>query len=328
MPSIDERWTLLSHRAVIVENRMLRIVVLPELGGRIWSVLYKPLDRELIWQNPRIAPQKVQFGSAFDNFWCGGWEEMFPTAAPATIHGESLPDHGEIWSLPWSARGTHEDGCVTLRLQCQTPISVMSVEKVLTLRGDDACFEVSYRIENRGAEEYPFLFALHPAFAVSAGDRLDLPPMRVEVDPGFPGSLADADTPVCWPTAKRKGAETDLRRIQSPSSRLVYFLYGHGFREGWFAVTDLERRLTMGMVFPADTFPSCWIFACYGGWRGYQTLLVEPCTSYPQTLEEAIREGRAPILGPGAVFQTSVRFIAQEGLRSVSGVAENGLFQE
>ena len=84
----------------------------------------------------------------------------------------------------------------------------------------------------------------------------------------------------------------------------------------------------MGMVFPADTFPSCWIFASYGGWRGYQTLLVEPCTSYPQTLEEAMREGRAQTLGPGAAFQTSIRFIAQEGLRSVSGLAEDGLFQE
>ena len=56
--------------------------------------------------------------------------------------------------------------------------------------------------------------------------------------------------------------------------------------------------------------------------------LFEPCTGYPQQLEDAIRHGRADTLAPGAVFQTTVKFLAQEGLRSVGGIAETGLFKE
>ena len=56
--------------------------------------------------------------------------------------------------------------------------------------------------------------------------------------------------------------------------------------------------------------------------------LFEPCTGYPQQLEDAIRHGRANTLAPGTGFQTTVNFLAQEGLRSVGGIAENELFKE
>ena len=328
MPLIDDRWTFLSHKAVILENRILRIVVLPGLGGRIWSVVYKPLDREIVWHNPRIAPQNAQFGSAFDNFWCGGWEEMFPTAAPSTINGEAFPDHGEIWSLPWVTRTEEGTDSVTLRLTCQTPISGVAVEKALTLQRDKSSFKLSYRIENLSPVEIPFLFALHPAMAVSDGDRIDLPDMLFEVDPSYPGTLAGVVSPFRWPLARREGPGTDLRWIRPASSKEIYFLYGHGHQEGWVAITDPASRFSAGFTFSPETFRACWLFASYGGWRGYHALLVEPCTSYPQQLEDSIQQGRASTLAPGAELQTTITFLAQEGLSSVGGLSEDGLFKE
>jgi galactose mutarotase-like enzyme len=328
LPFIDDRWTFLTHKSVILENHALRIVVLPELGGRIWSVIYKLLDREIVWQNPRIAPQKVPFGSAFDNFWCGGWEEMFPTAATATINGEVYPDHGEVWNLSWTPRIEQGKDSVAVRLNCQTPISGLLVEKTLTLRGDKPSFELSYRVENPGLEEFPFLFALHPAMAVSEGDRIDFPDMRFEVDPSYPGALADFDAPFNWPLAPGKSAETDLRAVRPASSKEVYFLYGHDHREGWFAVTDPAIRFSAGFIFSPEVFRSCWVFASYGGWRGYHMALIEPCTSYPQQLEDAIKQSRAATLAPGGAMQTTLTFLAQEGLSSVGGITENALFRE
>ena len=328
LPLIDDRWTFLSHQAVILENQTLRIVALPELGGRIWSVVYKPLDREIVWHNPRIPPQKAAFGSPFDNVWCGGWEEMFPTAIPTTINGEVYPDHGEVWSLPWTSRIEDGTESVTLRLNCQTPISNLAVEKTLTLPHDKSSFELSYRIENLGAEEFPFLFALHPAMAVSEGDRIDFPDMRMETEPSFPGTLADIESPFQWPVAKRGDQATDLHWVKPAFSKAVYFLYGQGYREGWFAITDPQSKFSAGFTFSPEVFQSCWLFASYGGWRGYHVLLLEPCTSYPQQLEDAVRQGRARPLAPGAVWQTTLRFLAQEGLSSVSGVSQTGLFKE
>jgi galactose mutarotase-like enzyme len=328
MPFIDDRWTFLSHKAVVLENRTLRIVVLPELGGRIWSVIYKPLDREIVWQNPRIAPQKAQFGSAFDNVWCGGWEEMFPTAAPATINGEAFPDHGEIWSLAWTPNIERDAESVGLHLNCRTPISGMRVEKTLTLCGDKPSFDLNYKIENQGQEEFPFLFALHPAMAVAEGDRIDFPQILFDIEPSYPGTLAGVVSPIQWPIASGKSGETDLRAVKPASSKAVYFLYGHSHKQGWFAVTDPARRFSAGFTFSPEVFRSCWVFASYGGWRGYHMALLEPCTSYPQQLEDAVSQCRAATLAPGEVLQTTVAFLCQEGLSSVSGISEYGQFRE
>jgi hypothetical protein len=65
-------------------------------------VIYKPLDREAVYQNPRIDLQKAPFGSGFDNVWFGGCEEKFPTAVLTTINGAVCTDQAEIWSLAWT----------------------------------------------------------------------------------------------------------------------------------------------------------------------------------------------------------------------------------
>lgn len=327
MPSIDDRWSYLAHSALIIENQKLRVVVLPELGGRIWSIVYKPLDREVLWHNPRIGPQMVPFGSGFDNVWCGGWEEMFPTAAPGEINGERFPDHGEIWSLPWAAMGKETATSATLRLSSKTPISGVCVEKCLSLVGDEARLQVAYAIRNLTSIELPFIFALHPAMAVSEGFRIDFPPMSVDREPSYPGSLTGAPASFSWPFAPCDGKSTDLRTVCAPLSREVYFLYGHGYHDGWCAITDPSSRFTAGFTFSPEVFRSCWIFATYGGWRGYHVALLEPCTSRPQQIETAMEKGHAARLPPDGTWSTTMTFVAQEGLTSVGGLASDGMFR-
>lgn len=216
-----------------------------------------------------------------------------------------------------------------LRLNCQAPISGLSIEKALTLRGDGAGFDVTYTIKNPGLEAFPFLFALHPAMAVSEGYRIDFPDMQFELDDSYPGTLAGVESPFPWPLAKRNGSEVDLRVVKPASSKQVYMLYGYGHREGWVAITDPASKLTAGLTFSPEFFQSCWIFACYGGWRGYQNvILVEPSTSYPARVEDVVQSGRMRSLEPGAVAETTVRFLVQEGLSSVGGLTETGFFRE
>ena len=328
MPTIDTRWNLLSHRSVILENRALRVVVLPELGGRIWSIVYKPRDRELLWHNPRIPPQKAPFGAPFDNVWCGAWEEMFPTPAPGVINGETYPDHGEVWSLAWDATTESQQESVTLQLRCETPISAIRMEKRITLREGEPRLEVAYSLTNLSQSDFPFLFALHPAFQVTPRSRLDFPPMSVELEPTYPGSLVGVQSPFAWPFATRGGKPVDLRIVQPDSSGEVYFFYGTNFREGWCAITDTRERLTRGLVFSPEVFRSCWLFATYGGWRNYHVAILEPCTSYPQQIEQAIQKGQASTLPKGGKLETTVVFQVQEGLSSVSGLGTDGSFRE
>lgn len=327
MPTINTSWSFRPFRAVILENQSLRVVVLPELGGRIWSILSKPQNRELLWHNPRIPPQSAPFGAVFDNVWCGGWEEMFPSPAPGVINGEPYPDHGEVWCVPWEAVTASDAECVSVLLSCDARISAAHLEKRITLRGERPRVEVSYSLHNPTWVNFPFIFTLHPAFAVTPGCRIDFPPMTVEVDPTYLGTLTGVSSPFAWPNATRDGNAVDLRQVAPPSSGEVYFFYGTGFNDGWCAVTDPENRLTWGLMFSPQFFRSCWVFATYGGWRNHHVAILEPSTSYPQQIEQAILNKTAAMLPAGATMETSVVLQVQEGLTSVAGLTPEGDFR-
>ncbi len=328
MTRIDTRWSFLSHRAVVMENRMLRVVVLPELGGRIWSIVYKPRDRELLWQNPRVPPQKVPSGAVFDDVWCGGWEEMFPNAAPGALQGETYSDHGEVWPLTWESEVRNTGGSLRLVLQTSTPIRAASMEKRLTLREDAPCLEIVYTLRNHSAREMPYIFALHPAFAVTPACRLDLPAMQMDLEPSFPGTLTETKPRFEWPYATRRGEKVDLRTVYPATSGETFFLYGHNFKEGWSAITDTDERLSWGLRFAPEFFRSCWVFATYGGWRDSYALLIEPSTAFPFQIERALALGRVQPLPSHGSVETAVRFQVQERLARVNGVGPEGAFEE
>jgi hypothetical protein len=327
MPTIETDRSFRAFRAVALENRNLRVTILPELGGRIWSVVYKPHDRELLWHNPRIPLGKAPFRAVFDNVWCGGWEEMFPSPAPSVINGESYPDHGEVWCLAWEATTESAGDTVSVRLSCDARISAVRVEKKITLRADESRLEVAYSLHNPALADFPCIFTLHPAFNVTPDCRIDFPPMSVHLDPSYPASLAGVASPFPWPRAMREGREVDLRKVAPHSSGEVYFFYGTGFREGWCAVTDAATRLTWGLVFSPQLFRACWLFASYGGWRNHDLAILEPSTSFPQQVEQAIANRTAATLPAGGRLETSVVLQVQEGLTSVAGLTGDANFR-
>ncbi|PYV85528.1 MAG: hypothetical protein DMG93_01130 [Acidobacteria bacterium] len=59
-------------RAVVLENRFLRVVILPEAGAKIWQITYNPFNANLLWNNPSIAPARLPADSLYDDVWSGG----------------------------------------------------------------------------------------------------------------------------------------------------------------------------------------------------------------------------------------------------------------
>jgi len=327
-PTLDTRWTLLGLRALILENASLRVTILPELGGRIWSIVYKPLDRGLLWHNPRVPPSKVPFGACYDDVWSGGWDELFPNDAPGVILGERYPDHGEVWSIEWDWQEELSKDSATLALSCNTPISACRIEKRITLRAGEPSLHTEHRLTHTGRDEFPFLWKMHPAFRVSPDCRIDFPPMTVELEPGWLASLRGAPLRFPWPYADTPEGRIDLRQVPPERSRRACFFYGTGYREGWCAITDTASGLTCGVIFSPEVFPTCWLFASFGGWRSHNVAIVEPSTTYPFEIEKAIERGAAPILGPGATIETRMALKIQTGLSGVSGLSETGSFVE
>lgn len=68
----DRELTERIYQAIVLENDHLQAVFLPELGGRLWSLVDKHTGRELLYRNPVVQPGNL----ALRNAWCSGGVEF------------------------------------------------------------------------------------------------------------------------------------------------------------------------------------------------------------------------------------------------------------
>lgn len=312
-------------RSLVLENNLLRVTILPEAGAKIWQIRYKPLEADLLWNNPSTPPAQQALHASYDDTWSGGWDELFPNDEAGDLLGHAMPDHGELWTGVWQAEPVESGEGACLRLQFRTPISRFAAEKILLLKPESAVVEVRYKLQNEGDAPFPFLFKLHPAFAVSTNHRIDFPPMTIRREPEFPGTLEGAPPTFPWPYVPTGGTVPDLRQIPDVRSGAVHFFYGTELAAGWCGVTDKRQSLAAALRFDPEFFSSCWLFATHGGWRDLNVAVLEPATSFPYKMQTMLDSGQARWLAAGESLETKVLLSVQEGLNSIGGIAANGL---
>jgi hypothetical protein len=294
-------------RCLRLANERLSLEVLPELGGKIWSLRDHGSDREVLWHSPRVVPHRAALHATFDAEWCGGWDEAFPCGAPsANRYGDVLPYLGELWTTTAEWRLLEcSAAMVELELSVLTPITPARWTRRLRLRAGEPVIELAYRIENLGAMPFDFSWGLHPVQAVAPGWRIEVPARRGEVDEqggphlGRTGDLYD------WPLLD--GA--DVREVLGPEARSFALHYLTELEDGWVQTTDPTGSRSFRLEFDTAVFPVVWLWLVYGGWRGYHHAMAEPWTGYPSSLADAVAAGRARELAPGGALETSVRAI-------------------
>ena len=84
---IDVNWQYRGLQIIRLENELLSIDVLPELGAKIYNFTHRPSNRNLLWHNPRIPPARQTIGAKFDDVWSGGWDELIPNDIPTPVSG-------------------------------------------------------------------------------------------------------------------------------------------------------------------------------------------------------------------------------------------------
>ncbi len=320
----DPRWTYQGFEALILENDQLRFVVLPDFGGRIWSIVDKARDREMLWHHPRMPLRPPVHGATYDNWFAGGWDELFPNDAPVVIDGEAYPDHGEVWSLraDWELVDCSA-AAVSIRFTLHGFVTASRYEKTLTLNDGEATLRLRYRLTNVGPTPLDFVWKLHAPLPVHPGARLHLPARTVLVDPAFAGAFGSAS--FAWPYAPREdGGVSDLRDIPEPDAGRLHFYYGLDLTAGWAAVTYPDEDVGFGLAFDPAILQTVWIFATFNGWRGLSTLILEPCTGYPYELDKAIAAGTATRLEAGATLETDVVAAIIGGHHDVAAISRDG----
>ena len=320
-------WSVQGFDAWLLENAALRVVVVPELGGKVLELIDKVGDRDLLWHNPRTPPRRAPYGAHFDDWWCGGWDEIFPTGDVAHLHDEPLPYMGELWSVPWSAREEPApEGAVAIATTGLATIAPARLERRLELRADEPVLRASYRLTNLDLRPLPFLWGIHPALAVSPAHRIDLPAGRMLVgvssDPwmGVPGATYG------WPNLSVPGSAEahDMRRVPAAEAAIFGGHWATELREGWVALTDTQARRGLAIAFPLEVFRAAWLWQVYGGWRGHYHVALEPWTGRPMQLDEAIANGTADVLAPGETREASVEFVVYGDRAAVTAVERDG----
>src|SRR6476661_4875406 len=97
-----------AFRTHVLENRYLKVTLVPEFGGRILSIIYKPTGREQLYRTDVGVPYGIK-GGTFYYDWLMVYGGIFPT----------LPDaeHGKTWLKPWDFKVVKESaGEVTVSM--------------------------------------------------------------------------------------------------------------------------------------------------------------------------------------------------------------------
>lgn len=81
--------------ALRLASSELEVIVLPHRGAKIASLI-DSAGRQWLAQPEAGALPQVGYGTSFTDAEMCGWDEMAPTIVSA-----ALPDHGEIWAVPW-----------------------------------------------------------------------------------------------------------------------------------------------------------------------------------------------------------------------------------
>jgi hypothetical protein len=146
---------------VVLENGYLRVTLLPSYGGRILSIVHKPTDRELLYQNPLGTPYLMQEDIFYYNYLMilGGIFPSFPE-----------PEHGRYWNQPYDFEVVSESQeAITVRMSRQDDRDVVAgvpavydvgrtdvlVELEVTLRAGSTSVELDTRLTNTRSSAIP-----------------------------------------------------------------------------------------------------------------------------------------------------------------------------
>jgi galactose mutarotase-like enzyme len=292
-----------------LESELLRVVVVPELGAKLVSLLDK--RRGLEWlAGPVERPlKKVQYGAVFTDQDMSGWDEMFPTIVACSYpgtgeqHGASLPDHGEVWTLPWQVESSARETLVMSVQGKQLPYHLrrkMSFPQADTLA-------LSYELANLGTEWMPYMWAAHPQFLCGEAAHIVLPPHVNEVcnTVAVSWGWGEAETRYTWPEAQTlTGALVRIDRIGPPSLHLARkFFTLPGAQVNWAELVRQPEGDWLRLEWNVDELPYLGLWIDEGALNPASVLAIEPMTGFYDSLAIAWDKGLVTVLEPGGRAQ-------------------------
>jgi galactose mutarotase-like enzyme len=274
--------------AIILENDRLRVAISPERGAKIASIVYKPLGKELLWQPPDGRYPPAAYAEAYDACHSTGFDEMFPTIVACRYEsppwmGTEVPDHGEVWSLPWNAEIEDE----TVRLEVYGIRFPYRLCKRIHIT--DHAMHIAYEAANLSPFDFDFIWAAHPLFNASPGMEIRIPPDMNAIINSVPGPrLQEYGKTYAFPQAETEMGPSDLSRIPPKNTWGFQKYYFSGpVTEGWCVLYDPNTKLAVCLTFPPKQVPYLGMWVNEGGWNGHYNVAPQPATGTMDRIDTA-----------------------------------------
>ncbi|MEG6586087.1 hypothetical protein [Dendrosporobacter sp. 1207_IL3150] len=285
-----------------IENSLISLLILPELGAKIASIFYKPQQFEVLFQPADGKYQLANYGANFAEYDTSGADEMFPTIDPCSYPtgdytGITLPDHGELWSLPWEVT-VDKDG-LAARVEGRTLPYVF----FRTISLNKSTIRMSYKVRNIGSAAIYGLWAFHGLVACDEFTRIMLPGVSEVINVHESTILGSVGTRHSFPVSMGiNGIEAHLNRVGSRSLEKTKKFYAADKQaKGFAGITLNNNQLIYELLFPVDKVPYLGVWVNEGGFKGEYNCALEPATGYFDRLDTAYLLNSIDLLGPGAV---------------------------
>jgi len=307
----------LSNQALILENAEIKLMIRPDLGGRIDQLQDLQTGKKWLWHPEGYDEDKsrsLEVGASFDENWTGGWDEVFPNDAAGEFQGHHLVDHGELWSQSWEVTESTKLG-VTMRYVCQTvPVTVTKNIRISATKPKAA---IVYTFQNQTDETIPFLLKHHAAIAIEPGDEIVLPDCLIEpVTLDFSRIIGQQQQTRFPKALTAEGTEINIKQVPPRSSQLQEFFYSSNLAAGHCGIRSMKSKSALIMRFHTAEFPYVWMFQSFGGWRNHYVVVVEPCTTMPYDLKVACENGTVAYLKPQETQTRSLMVTLQRSDRA------------
>jgi galactose mutarotase-like enzyme len=291
-----------SFQAVVLANDALRVVIVPELGGKIVSLQTRVSGREWLWNNPHLPLRVPPAGSTnFGLFDSGGWDEIFPTVNPCRVPdsawgNRTLTDHGELWYWPWhvSAAKVVRNELALLTLAVDESELPFRFERTLAIPNGDGPLTAHYELTNLSEAPMPYIWAAHPLLAIEPGDSIRISNgSRTTVTNSVGIEFASDTKAFAWPNAPLASGEIlDLSRMPSRDACFAVKVFVEIASPREIAIVDRKRgefiRFSLGKI------PYIGLWLNYCAWSGagtepYYNAGIEPTTAPRDDLNAAIQ---------------------------------------
>jgi hypothetical protein len=264
-----------TFKAHVLENRYLKVTLVPEFGGRILSMIYKPTGREQLYRTEVGVPFGMNAGNFYYD-WLMVYGGIFPTFPD--------PEHGRAWGKPWAFDVVKQSaGEVTVSMSFKDDIAYpaapgrffkgatgIEATYYVTLKADRAALDARVVLKNPKTKAVDYEYwtcttlapGSDPNHPKTTGGAEIIAPIKAYTTPHWWKNLSDADESAGegrsrfeklryfrnWPTMGIAYAAPDMQGGN------FWGVINHDNEEGIIRIAD--NRITPGLKMWTWGFPS------------------------------------------------------------------------